>query len=125
VCPVARALEVAGRSLDAPDPSGVVAGEVTASTTSRRSWACRPTSYQLASRRWRPTGWLERRRYSERPPRYEYHATAKGKELDGVLLMLRSWGTKWCGLDKGRPGGGSSVIARRRSGRGGLADARR
>ena len=46
---------------------------------------------------------LERRRYSERPPRYEYHATTKGKELDGVLLMLRSWGTKWCGLDKDAP----------------------
>jgi hypothetical protein len=48
-------------------------------------------------------GLLERRRYSERPPRYEYHATVKGKELDGVLLMLRSWGTKWCGLDKSVP----------------------
>jgi DNA-binding HxlR family transcriptional regulator len=48
-------------------------------------------------------GLLERRCYSERPPRYEYHATTKGKELDGVLLMLRSWGTKWCGLDKDAP----------------------
>ncbi len=48
-------------------------------------------------------GLLERRRYSERPPRYEYHPTTKGKEMDGVILMLRSWGTKWCGLDKDNP----------------------
>lgn len=40
-------------------------------------------------------GLIERRAYSARPPRYEYVVTPKGKELDGVLLLLRSWGTKW------------------------------
>jgi DNA-binding HxlR family transcriptional regulator len=42
-------------------------------------------------------GIVERRQYSARPLRYEYHATAKGKELDPVLMMLRSWGRKWQG----------------------------
>lgn len=40
-------------------------------------------------------GVIERRLYSERPPRYEYHRTQKGRELDTVLMALRSWGQKW------------------------------
>lgn len=42
---------------------------------------------------------IERRLYSERPPRYEYYVTSKGKELDPLLLMLRSWGMKWGGYE--------------------------
>jgi DNA-binding HxlR family transcriptional regulator len=40
---------------------------------------------------------VERRLYNERPARYEYHLTQKGKELDPVLMMLRTWGRKWEG----------------------------
>lgn len=40
-------------------------------------------------------GLIERRLYCARPPRYEYFATLKGKELDGMLLFLRAWGAKW------------------------------
>ncbi len=38
---------------------------------------------------------IERRRYSDRPPRYEYHLTDKGLELTPVLIALGEWGTKW------------------------------
>lgn len=41
-------------------------------------------------------GLVERRRYSERPPRYEYHLTAKGEAFHPVLLALRAWGETWC-----------------------------
>lgn len=44
-------------------------------------------------------GVVERRRYQQRPPRYEYRLTAKGKDLLGVVLALRAWGLQWCGLD--------------------------
>jgi DNA-binding HxlR family transcriptional regulator len=37
-------------------------------------------------------GILERVRYSERPERYEYHLTEKGRELDVALAGLRQWG---------------------------------
>lgn len=40
-------------------------------------------------------GLIERKAYCARPPRYEYVVTPKGKELEGILLLLRSWGTKW------------------------------
>lgn len=38
---------------------------------------------------------LQRRRYQERPPRYEYRLTEKGRELLPVLLALKDWGDRW------------------------------
>ena len=40
-------------------------------------------------------GVIERRRYSEHPPRYEYELTEAGRELRIVLQALRAWGDKW------------------------------
>lgn len=40
-------------------------------------------------------GVVERRQYSERPPRFEYHPTASGEELRPILTLLNSWGTTW------------------------------
>ena len=40
-------------------------------------------------------GIVERRRYSERPPRYEYHLTEKGEAFYPVILALRAWGETW------------------------------
>jgi DNA-binding HxlR family transcriptional regulator len=39
-------------------------------------------------------GILERRRYSERPPRYEYVVTARGRDFRPVLIALFDWGNK-------------------------------
>jgi DNA-binding HxlR family transcriptional regulator/peroxiredoxin len=38
---------------------------------------------------------LERRPYSERPPRFEYHLTAKGRGLLPVLIALQDWGARF------------------------------
>src|SRR5689334_10664559 len=40
-------------------------------------------------------GILQRRQYSERPPRFEYVLTEKGRDLRPVLLTLFAWGTKY------------------------------
>jgi DNA-binding HxlR family transcriptional regulator len=40
-------------------------------------------------------GVIERRQYSEHPPRHEYHLTEAGKDLFPVMLALRQWGDKW------------------------------
>ncbi|KAJ10240.1 helix-turn-helix domain-containing protein [Pseudomonas aeruginosa] len=40
------------------------------------------------------SGLLERRRYSIRPPRYEYVPSAKGEDFRVVLLALVAWGNK-------------------------------
>ena len=39
-------------------------------------------------------GLIERRRYSERPPRDEYHLTESGRDIAPVLLALRGWGER-------------------------------
>jgi DNA-binding HxlR family transcriptional regulator len=44
-------------------------------------------------------GIFERVRYSERPERFEYRLTAKGRELSVTLTGLRQWGDKHL-LDK-------------------------
>ncbi|MBX6367070.1 MAG: helix-turn-helix transcriptional regulator [Rhodospirillales bacterium] len=40
-------------------------------------------------------GILEKRPYAERPPRYEYRLTEKGRALFPVLVTLMSWGNAW------------------------------
>ena len=40
-------------------------------------------------------GILERVRYSERPERYEYRLTEKGRELHLALTALRQWGDRY------------------------------
>jgi DNA-binding HxlR family transcriptional regulator len=48
-------------------------------------------------------GVLERRRYEEHPPRYEYRLTHKGKDLLPVLLTLTRWGDRWAADESGPP----------------------
>lgn len=40
-------------------------------------------------------GLLERRRYSEKPPRHEYVLTDCGRDFRPVLLLLMDWGNKY------------------------------
>jgi len=40
-------------------------------------------------------GVLERRTYDEARGRHDYKLTEKGKDLWGVLVVLRQWGDKW------------------------------
>jgi DNA-binding HxlR family transcriptional regulator len=40
------------------------------------------------------SGLLERRQYSERPPRYEYVLTERGRDFRPVLWALLAWGNK-------------------------------
>jgi DNA-binding HxlR family transcriptional regulator len=41
-------------------------------------------------------GVIERRLYSERPPRHEYLLTEAGNELHPILLALKEWGDRHC-----------------------------
>lgn len=40
-------------------------------------------------------GVVERRQYSEHPPRFEYHLTESGQQLLPVLMALATWGHNW------------------------------
>ncbi len=48
-------------------------------------------------------GVLERRAYSERPPRDEYALTGKGLELVEVLMAITAWGDRWTAGEAGPP----------------------
>ncbi|WP_116950046.1 winged helix-turn-helix transcriptional regulator [Jiangella endophytica] len=48
-------------------------------------------------------GVLERRQYSDRPPRHEYALTAKGLELTEVLMAISAWGDRWTAGAAGPP----------------------
>ena len=45
-------------------------------------------------------GLVERRIYSDRPPRAEYHLTEAGRDLKPVLVAMMDWGSKHIGFDK-------------------------
>ena len=44
-------------------------------------------------------GVLEPRKYADRPERFEYRLTKKGRDLFPVILALMHWGDRWCGED--------------------------
>lgn len=46
---------------------------------------------------------LERVPYQDRPVRYEYVLTGKGRELFPVLAAINSWGDRWLAPDAGPP----------------------
>ena len=39
-------------------------------------------------------GLLERRRYGERPPRYDYHLTDAGRDARSVVFAMLAWGNR-------------------------------
>lgn len=55
-------------------------------------------------------GLLERRRYSERPPRYEYILTAIGYDFRPVIVAMMAWGNKYFA-----PEGASVVLLDKKS----------
>jgi DNA-binding HxlR family transcriptional regulator len=40
-------------------------------------------------------GILERRRYQQRPDRYDYGLTERGLEMYPIFIALRTWGEQW------------------------------
>jgi DNA-binding HxlR family transcriptional regulator len=59
-------------------------------------------------------GILERVRYSERPERYEYRLTEKGRDLHLALAGLRQWGDRYLsepGSELRRRSDGKRVVA--------------
>jgi DNA-binding HxlR family transcriptional regulator len=57
------------------------------------------------------SGLLERRRYSEHPPRDEYMLTERGRDFRPVVLSLLAWGNRHFA-----PEGASVILVNRRTG---------
>jgi DNA-binding HxlR family transcriptional regulator len=56
------------------------------------------TPQMLSSRlkRLEADGMIQRKRYMEKPTRYEYELTEMGRAFYPVILALREWGETWC-----------------------------
>src|SRR5262245_36659332 len=63
------------------------------------------TRHRLADRLKRlvAAGVLDRVRYQERPPRFEYRLTEKGRDLWPVVVSLTRWGDRWMTDEDGPP----------------------
>ncbi|HQQ70718.1 MAG TPA: helix-turn-helix domain-containing protein [Alicycliphilus sp.] len=98
VCPVARALAVVGDRWTL-----LIVRELFLGARRFEEFQAQTgmSSHLLSTRlkRLEGDGIVQRRPYSERPPRHEYRLTAKGLDLYPLLLSLKSWGEKWGALE--------------------------
>ena len=98
-CPIARSLACVGDAWSMLILRDASAG-LTCFDQFRKSLSIAPTILTRRLATLTEEGLLEKRRYSERPPRDEYVLTAAGRDFLPVLIMLGAWGRKYRG--KGR-----------------------
>ncbi len=102
VCSIARTLDVVGEKWALLAVREVFLGNHRFDEMVARTGAPRDT---LATRLKGlvAAGVLERRRYSDRPPRDEYVLTPAGRELYPVVIALKQWGDKHRSGEDGPP----------------------
>jgi DNA-binding HxlR family transcriptional regulator len=107
VCSIARSLEVVGDRWTMLLVRDLMLGIHRFDDFQRRLGIARNT---LTDRLQRlvDDGIIRRRRYQERPERFEYHLTRKGVDLWPVVVSLMKWGDRYLA-----PGGPPRVIRHR------------
>jgi DNA-binding HxlR family transcriptional regulator len=63
------------------------------------------TRHRLADRLKRlvEAGVMDRVRYQDRPPRFEYRLTEKGRDVYPIIVSMTRWGDRWMAGDAGAP----------------------
>ena len=102
VCSIARTLEVVGEKWALLAVREVLLQNRRFDEMIRRTGAPRDT---LAARLRTlvDAGILQRRQYSDHPPRFDYHLTAAGRDLYPVILTLLRWGDEHLAGPEGPP----------------------
>jgi DNA-binding HxlR family transcriptional regulator len=98
-CPIARSLAFAGDAwslLILRDAHG----GLTRFDQFRKSLGIAPTILTRRLATLTREGLLEKHRYSEHPPREEYHLTAAGRDFLPVLFIIGAWGRQYRGGGK-------------------------
>src|SRR5688500_1496737 len=93
-CSLAAALDVLGERWSLL-PLGVISYDVHRSARIAGDTGASRDILADRLRMLEPAGVIERRQYSEHPPRHEYPLTEAGRELFPVILALYQWGDKW------------------------------
>ena len=100
-CPVARGLESVGDAWSMLILRDAHAG-LTRFDQFRKNLGIAPTMLTKRLGTLTEAGLLERRSYSERPPREEYVLTEAGRDFLPVLLMIGAWAQRNCGENMAR-----------------------
>ena len=95
-CPIARSLAFAGDAWSILILRDAHAG-LTRFDQFRKSLGIAPTILTRRLATLTEEGLLEKRRYSEHPPREEYLLTAAGRDFLPVLFMIGEWGRQYRG----------------------------
>jgi DNA-binding HxlR family transcriptional regulator len=98
-CPIARSLAFAGDAWSLLILRDAHAG-LTRFDQFRKSLGIAPTILTRRLATLTAEGLLEKRRYSEHPPREEYLLTAAGRDFLPVLFMIGAWGRQYRGGGK-------------------------
>jgi DNA-binding HxlR family transcriptional regulator len=98
-CPIARGLACVGDAWSTLILRDAHAG-LTRFDQFRKSLGIAPTILTGRLAALTEEGLLEKRRYSERPPRDEYVLTVAGRDFLPVLFMIGAWGRKYRGKGK-------------------------
>ena len=98
-CPVARTLDVLGDAWTMLILRDASAG-LTRFDQFRKSLGIAPTMLTKRLATLTEEGLLEKRLYSERPPREEYVLTESGRDYLPVLFLIGAWGRKHRGKGK-------------------------
>ena len=93
-CPIARTLACVGNAWSMLILRDAISG-LTRFDQFRKSLGIAPTILTRRLATLTEEGLLEKRRYSERPPREEYVLTAAGQDFLPVLFMLGAWGRRY------------------------------
>lgn len=96
-CPIAQSLELVGEWWTPLILRDIVLLELTKFDDIQENLGIAPTVLTSRLRHLVEAGVLERRQYSDRPPRFEYLPTAAGRDFETVLKALLKWGAKWAG----------------------------
>jgi len=94
-CPIARSLELVGEWWTPLILRDVLLLDLTRFDDIQANLGIAPTVLTKRLNHLVDRGLLERRQYSERPPRFEYVATDSSRDFEPVLRALETWGREW------------------------------
>ncbi|MFG1372796.1 helix-turn-helix domain-containing protein [Xanthobacter oligotrophicus] len=100
-CPVARGLDAVGDAWSILILRDALAG-LTRFDQFRKNLGIAPTMLTKRLAALTDDGLLEKRLYSERPPREEYVLTEAGRDFLPVLMMIGAWAQRNCGENLAR-----------------------
>ncbi|NEU12727.1 helix-turn-helix transcriptional regulator [Methylobacterium sp. BTF04] len=101
LCPVARGLDSVGDAWSILILRDAHSG-LTRFDQFRQNLGIAPTMLTRRLASLTGDGLLEKRLYSERPPREEYVLTRAGRDFLPVLMMIGAWAQRNCGVDLAR-----------------------